>query len=232
MGVKVRYVKERWVKRNEIPEKVKLEKPYWAVYVDYKGQRKFLKVEGGKEKAIEKAREIENGIFRDEWNDPGDDPAAVLFENYAKEWLAGKKTTRSPGTAHYYSGILSNHLLPAFGAKVLRAITRADIRKFAVEKIDAGLGAGSVKTFLTILQGILGQAVEDNILAVNEASRNGKFIPRKPKKNPEIFTLETIEAILKAARETDPDVYPALLLGFRAGLRIGEICALAWNRAL
>ena len=229
MGVKVRYVKERWVKRNGIPEKVKLENPYWAVYVDYKGQRKFLKVEGGKEKAIAKAREIENGIIRDEWNDSGDDPAAVLFDDYAREWLAGKKATRSPGTAHYYSGILLNHLLPAFGAKALREITRSDIRKFAVEKIGAGLGSGSVKTILTVLQGILGQAVEDNILAVNEASRNGKFISKQPKKEPEIFSPVAIEAVLKAARENDPDLYPALLLGFRAGLRIGEICALAWE---
>jgi len=229
MGVKVRQVKERWIKRNGVSEKVKLDKPYWAVYVDYKGQRKFLKVEGRKEKAIEKAREIENGIFRDEWNDSGDDPAAVPFEDYAEEWLAGKKATRSPGTAHYYSRILTNHLFPAFGEKTLRGITRSDIRKFAVEKIDAGLGAGSVKTFLTVIQWILGQAVEDSILTVNEASKNGKFIPKQPKKEPAIFTPATIEAVLKAARETDPDVYPALLLGFRAGLRIGEICALAWE---
>src|SRR4030065_295767 len=128
MGVKVRFVEERWVKKNGKAEKVKLEKPYWAVYVDYKGQRKFLKVEGGKQKALAKAREIENGLLREEWDDDENDPGAVLFEEYAKRWLEGKKVGRKYGTHYSYAGNLSNHLLPAFGAKALRDLSRDDVR--------------------------------------------------------------------------------------------------------
>ena len=228
MGVKVRYIDERWVKKNGTAEKVKLKTPYWAVFVDYKGKRKFIKAEGKRE-ALLLARDIEKGLLREEWSDSEDDPGAVLFQDYSARWLDGKKATRSPGTGDSYAGILSNHLIPRFGAKALREITRADVRQFAVEKIDAGLKGGTVKTMLTILQGILGQAVEDNILAVNDASRNGKFIPKQPKKEAEIFPPDAIEAVLRVAREKDPDIYPALLFGFRAGLRIGEISALAWE---
>jgi hypothetical protein len=46
MGVKDRFIEERWIKRNGAAEKVKLETPYWAVMVDYKGKRKFIKAEG------------------------------------------------------------------------------------------------------------------------------------------------------------------------------------------
>jgi len=229
MGVKVRYVKERWVKRNGIPEKVKLEKPYWAVYVDYKGQRKFLKVEGGKEKAIAKAREIENGLVRDEWIDTEGDPGAELFGEYAKKWLAGKKVGRKFGTSSSYSGMLSNHLLPAFGEKALRDIARADVRRLCTEKLAEEYTAESVKVMVSVLRGVLGQAVEDGILAVNVASRAGKFVPRTSRQERRSLSQDATEAVLKAAKEKHPEILPALLLGFRAGLRIGEVCALSWE---
>lgn len=77
MGVKVRFVEERWVKSNGTTEKVKLETPYWAVMVDYKEKRKFLKVEGGKKKAEARAKEIENGLVDGEWADDENDSGAV-----------------------------------------------------------------------------------------------------------------------------------------------------------
>lgn len=225
MGVKIRYIEERW--KDGV--KVKLETPYLAVYVDYKGQRKFLKVEGGKQKAIAKARDIENGLFRDEWTDTEGDPAAALFQEYAARWLEGKKVGRKYGTAYSYAGNLSNHLLPIFGAKALRDISRADVRQLCTDKLADGYTAESVKVMVAVLRAILGQAVEDGILGVNVASRAGKFVPKASRKGHKVFTADATEAVLKVARESDPDIYPALLLGFRAGLRIGEICALAWE---
>ena len=60
MGVKVRFVEERWVKSNGTKEKVKLETPCWAVMVDYKGKRKFIRAEGKRE-ALTLARDIGDG---------------------------------------------------------------------------------------------------------------------------------------------------------------------------
>jgi hypothetical protein len=122
MGVKVRYIEERWVKRNGTAEKVKLDTPYWAVFVDYKGKRKFIKAEGKRE-AQTLARDIEGGLIREEWADPEDDPGRVSFEEFSIRWLDGKKVTRKYGTASSYAGMLSNHLLPTFGGKSLRDIT-------------------------------------------------------------------------------------------------------------
>jgi hypothetical protein len=65
MGVKVRYDEERWVKRKRTAEKEKLETPYWAVFVDYQGRRKFIKAEGKRE-AQTLARDIEAGLIREE----------------------------------------------------------------------------------------------------------------------------------------------------------------------
>jgi len=228
MGVKIRFVEERWIKSNGTKEKVKLETPYWAVMVDYKGKRKFIKAEGKRE-AITLARDIEKGLFREEWADDGDDPGAIPFREYAEKWLAGKKVGRKFGTSTSYAGMLSNHLLPGFGAKALRDISRGDVRQLCNEKLAAGKKAGTVGVMLSVLRSILGQAVEDGILAVNVASRAGKFVPKTSRKERKGFSADATEAVLKIARVSHPDIYPALLLGFRAGLRIGEVCALSWD---
>jgi hypothetical protein len=108
---------------------VKLETPDWAVMVDYKGKRKFLKAEGKRETQV-LARDIEKGLLREKWSDSEDDPGAVSFQEHAAQWLGGKKVRRKFGTSLSYVGNLSNHLLPSFWAKALRDISRADVRQF------------------------------------------------------------------------------------------------------
>ena len=181
MGVKVRFIEERWVKSGGTKEKVKLETPYWAVMVDYKGKRKFIKAEGKRE-ALTLARDIEKGLIGGEWEEDGDDPGAISFREYAEKWLAGKKVGRKFGTSISYSGNLSNHLLPCFGTKALRDISRADVRQLCTEKLAAGYSAESVKVMAAVLRAVLGQAVEDGILPVNMASKPGKFVPKTSRK--------------------------------------------------
>ena len=70
---------------------------------------------------------------------------------------------------------------------------------------------------------------EDDILVANVASRAGKFVPKRTREKPKVFKPEARDFIESVAREKAPDIYPALLLGPRAGLLIGEICALSWD---
>ena len=57
----------------------------------------------------------------------------------------------------------------------------------------------------------------------------GKFVPKTSRKERKVFPPEATEAVLKVAREKYPVIYPALLLGCRAGLRIGEVSGLSWE---
>ena len=150
MGIKVRQARERWVRGNGITEMVKLEKPCGAMLVDYRGQRKFLKVDGGKEKAIEKAREIENGLIRDEWNGSEGDPGAELFREYAGRRLARKKRTRKHSTCLSYNSTLKHHILPVFGERSLREITPAEGRRIISDGMGEGYDRGTVRTILSI----------------------------------------------------------------------------------
>jgi len=86
-----------------------------------------------------------------------------------------------------------------------------------------------VKLILAILRAILSQVVDDDILAVNVAAKPGKHLPKDRKKKPNVWKPQDTETLLKVAKEKAPDIYAALLLGFRGGLRIGEVCALSWE---
>jgi integrase len=199
----------------------------WWVFIDYQNRRKAVKV-GGKREAQTRAKDIETALLFGNLTNPEGDPADTLFKEYAEGWLAGKKATRRHGTYLMYHKMLKTHLLPVFGGLPLRDISRAQVRQLCAEKVSKGLAPTSTGVVLTTLRGILSQAVDDGILPNNVAAKAGTFIPKPEKKIPEFLSPEAAEVLLAAAREKYPVIYPAILLGLRAGLRVGEICGLEW----
>jgi integrase len=60
-------------------------------------------------------------------------PAKLTFGEYAQTWLAGRQVSGRPikaRTREHYQSILEHHLLPAFGSKLLAAITPQDVREW------------------------------------------------------------------------------------------------------
>ena len=199
----------------------------WWVYIDYQNRRKAVKV-GGKREAQARAKEIETALLFGELTSPEGDPSDMFFKEYAEGWLAGKKAIRRNGTYRLYSKMLKKHLLPAFGGLPLREISRANVRQLCADTVAGGMAPTSAGVLVTTLRGILGQAVEDGILPSNVAAKAGRFIPKAGKKIPEFLSPEAAEGLLAAAREKTPLIYPAILLGLRAGLRVGEVSGLEW----
>lgn len=148
-----------------------------------------------------RARDIENGLLREEWAYDADDPGRELFREYAGRWLDKKKATRKHATYLSYTANLNHHVLPAFGDIPLRNITRV----------------------------VLGEAVEEETLSVKVSARPGKHLPKQRGEKPEVYGFDGRDAIEDVVRENDPDLLPAIMLGFRAGLRIGEVCSLTWD---
>jgi len=200
----------------------------WWVFIDYQNRRKAVKV-GGKREAQARAKEIETALLFGELTTPEGDPSGMLFKEYAEGWLAGKKATRRNGTYLFYSRMIKNQLLPAFGGLPLREITRANVRQLCADTVAGGMAPASAGVMVTTLRGILGQAVEDGILPSNAAAKAGRFIPKIGKKVPEFLSPEAAEGLLASAREKNLLIYPAILLGLRAGLRVGEVSGLEWG---
>ena len=89
----------------------------------------------------------------------GDDPAdqarllrsTPTFSAFCRDQLLPhlKLTKRSWACD---DSILRCHLLPAFGCKTLDLITRSDVMRFQVEKLEAGLCAGTVYRIMVLLR--------------------------------------------------------------------------------
>jgi integrase len=203
----------------------------WWVFINYRGQRRARKV-GLRSAALDLSKKIKKKINDKEFNleDPEADPP-VLFKDYADKWMkehvgiSCKESTRED-----YRTILDLYVLPAFGTRALQEIGRDTVRAFCAEKKEAGRATASIKLMLAVTSGVLGYALENNVIASNPASRAGKFLRREDRRaKVEFLSREEADSLLEAAREHHPRFYPLLLTALRTGLRIGELLALQWG---
>jgi integrase len=83
------------------------------------------------------------------------------------------------------------------------------------------------RNFKTIITTLFSFAIERGMLDVNPVAR--VKIPKPLDKAPEIFSVDSLQALLRTASEHAPDVVPMLALGAFAGLRGAEIKRLDWS---
>jgi integrase len=159
-------------------------------------------------------------MARGEWIDP--DAGQVRFGEYAHQWLEGRLDLR-PRTRELYASELRRHLLPAFGAMPLSAITTARIRSWhaSIARTKPVTAAKSYR----LLRVILNTAVEDRLLIHNPCIVKGAGKEQSPERP--VPTLGQIDAIADAlAPRYRALVYTAAF----AGLRLGECAALTRGR--
>lgn len=119
--------------------------------------------------------------------------------------------------------ILRMHLLPILGDKRLDTVTTED-----VQRLKAALKSKAPKTInnvLTVLNVMLKQAVEWAV--IERVPCSVKLVP-VPKAVTRFYDVAEYEQLVTAAAEIDPETYLIVLLGGQAGLRCGEMIALAW----
>jgi len=145
----------------------------------------------------------------------------ILFETYAKEWVAAYKNPESD-SAWYNINIALDRLLGVFANRQMRSITSMDIQNFA--KSLTGKGRTTITDATSLLRGIFTQAYADGVI-----DRNPAAVINKPKtttkKRREFTDSETAAVLHHAAR----DKYGLMLyLLYYTGMRIGEVLGLTW----
>jgi integrase len=156
---------------------------------------------------------------------PGMVRTGATFADAAAEYLryVEHDRGRKPSTVRGYRSAINAHLLPAFGALPVEAVTTEVIERW-VAAFD-----GSVRTrnkLLIQLHGILGRAKKAYGLRVNAAAEVEKF-PQRASGNIEVFSPEEVWAVVRtAASEQDGAIY---LTAAFTGLRMGELLALRWR---
>lgn len=168
----------------------------------------------------EQRRDVEVGRYN---------PAAVVrrpkitFAAYATTWLAGRQVAGrpiKPRTREHYEAILQHHLLPAFGAKVVAAITPQDVRGWHTTTLA---DAPTMRSHCYgLLRTIMRSAVNDELIDANPCRITGAGNAKRKHK----VTPATVEELAVATEAMPERLRLAVLLASWCAMRFGEIVEL------
>src|SRR5207245_8013070 len=116
------------------------------------------------------------------------------------------------------------HLIPMLGARRLDAITTESVQRLKHHLRDRA--PKTVNNVLTVLNVMLKKAREWDV--IDRVPYTTRLLPI-PKPSAGFYDFDEYEALLDAAKSTDPNAYLIVLLGGDAGLRCGEMMALEWR---
>jgi integrase len=158
----------------------------------------------------------------------GEPLRSYTAEGWLREWLAGKKSAKSGATASKYEGAIER-FIQSLGPRAginLRQILPRDVLRFRESEVASGKHPGTCNDYLGIVGSAFSAARKQGLIAHNPAEaverlRNDTETSRRP------FTIEEIQALLRAAR--DGDWYGAILLALYTGMRLHDAANLRWE---
>jgi integrase len=162
--------------------------------------------------------EIEAAKARDAWVDPS--AGRIAFHQWAEQWFTGKVRLRAATRAKNRS-LLDNHVLPAFGATRVNAVTRSDVQGWLRRLADEGYAPKTVHECSGLLASIMAEAVEEGMIAKSPCRR--LELPQKEHRERRFLTEDQVVQLLSAT----PSLYQALIFtAAYIGLRWEELAAL------
>src|SRR5215470_614749 len=115
--------------------KVRQKAGKWYVFINHHGKRKAKCVGDSKRAAEEVKRKLEAKLTLGDIGLLDAVPPVVSFADYVDQWLTHYVAVAcKPSSGRIIQGIVRNHLLPAFGAREIRSITRSQVKAFVAQK--------------------------------------------------------------------------------------------------
>jgi integrase len=147
------------------------------------------------------------------------------FDTFADEFMRTYvKANNRPSSVKEKEVILKYHLRPAFGHLPIDAVTVREVEELKAKLLDAKKAPKTVNNVLAVLRKLLNYAGEVGSM---EAAPRVKQVKVPPQKF-DFFTFEEYPRLLGGAHP-EPEWEAAILAAGDAGLRMGEIKALAWD---
>ena len=148
------------------------------------------------------------------------------FGDFVKDdWMPVVLPTLKYATQKHYRYMFDVHLIPAFGNRQLRELTREQLQSFLSRKLNSGLSWETVHHFKCGLSKILSAAEEWGFINENVAQKTK--LPRR-QYGTERAVLTPVQVRNLAAALDEPTRSITLLLVL-TGLRVGELLALRWG---
>ncbi len=148
------------------------------------------------------------------------------LRDFAPRFLDGhaRANRQKPSSIAAKEMILRVHVVPALGHRRLDAIRTEDIQRLKGE-LEAK-APKTVNNILTVISVLLRKATEWNV--IDHMPCSIRLLPT-PKTSMSFFDFDEYERLVTAAARLDPRTHLIVLLGGEAGLRCGEMIALAWK---
>lgn len=149
------------------------------------------------------------------------------------EWVPVKRRQVKISTLTAYDHIWRSRLEPRFGDTEIESITRREVRAYAYELMDSGLGKKAIKDILIVLKMLLRFAADEydvNIPSLHwkidwpTDNRTGVSLERVPTYSP-----DEVKRIIAWIKDNPSFESLGILISLCAGLRIGEVSALQWD---
>ena len=143
--------------------------------------------------------------------------AGMPFSDLVTRWCEAVAPTLRSTTATHYQYALRSYLLPAFGQRETKSITRFDVELFLADKAKMYCRA-TIRSMKIALSRVLGWAVDGGWLEKNPCA--GVHLPQAPTKVKRIV-LKPEQVIALASKLEEPYATLVLFLAV-TGLRISE----------
>lgn len=166
----------------------------------------------------------------------------TYYITFAEAWdifEQKESQAKAESTTKKYSAVFRNHIKPAFGAQDMNATTTSDLFSFLDDKYKGGLSFGYVEGLLKCIYLLYGVAERAERLEPGRLERICKNKETKlkmpvrlddDKGKITIYDSTQINIIARVCKEEEGgDIYPAFMLAYYCGLRLGEILGLMWE---
>lgn len=156
----------------------------------------------------------------------------ITFAEISEQWLYSIRPSVKESTFSHYQYTLQHYLFPVFQNFKVSALNEKILEQglLAVIAPASGkqkpLGTAMARECLSMLRRICKYASQFHLIRPLEISVN---LPQKKPKLLRPFTMEEQKKLLSFVMASPTPRKVGLLLGFQAGLRIGEICGLKWG---
>lgn len=148
----------------------------------------------------------------------------MLYKDVLNKWLEIKGLEIRKSSVQNYLQCTNNWIIPSLGNVPIQNIKRDDLQNFILD-FASNHKHNTVINITKPLFGSFKWAGENNFIDINPCK--GVKIPKDfSEKEINVFSPDEIKRILEAANGYKKDM---VLLGYRTGMRIGEILVLKWE---
>lgn len=144
----------------------------------------------------------------------------MKFDYYSSLYLDFKKHELKFSTLDKYTNIVEDRLNPTFGDMNIVDIKSSDVKKWLYALVD--IGGKSKRIYLSVLSGILQEALYDDVIDKNPV-KNVR-LPKYDKSDIKPFSADEVKRIMNCTINENYRFY--LAIAFYTGMRSGEIIGL------